>query len=264
MVGNITALTDERDGNTYTVAKLEDYKCWMVENLRLDDSASLSVYNTNNPSLPLTNIYDSSTTSNHLSSTSSIAYNATTAPEGWCATNSSACDDQSRLRTDNIALFIDNTSTNYNASNNVYSYGNYYNWYSATAGHGKYGSGYGSGYNAPGDICPFGWHLPTGSASGDIYELNTALNDGAIDSVASNRMRSFPNNFVFSGDVSTNASSSYIYNRNSQAYYWTASAVSSTGAFFMQLSEASVVPSTGQSVFKYSGRAIRCVTLPLG
>ena len=163
--GEVTALKDTRDNNVYAVAKLADNKCWMIENLRLDDSAELSSTNTHSPSLPLTNIYDSSTTSNHLSSTSSLAYDATTAPEGWCSTDSSACDDQSRLRTDNTTLFTDNTSSSYNAESNVYSYGNYYNWYSATAGHGKYGSSYGSGYTAPGDICPAGWHLPTGGSA---------------------------------------------------------------------------------------------------
>ena len=30
------ALTDARDNNTYTVARLADGKCWMTENLRLD------------------------------------------------------------------------------------------------------------------------------------------------------------------------------------------------------------------------------------
>ena len=128
--GATTALTDERDGNTYAVAKLADNKCWMIENLRLADKdannndINLSSTNTHNPSLPLTNIYDSSTTSNHLSPTSSVAYDATTAPEGWCTTNSSACDDQSRLRTDNTTLFANNTSSSYSPLSNVYSYTN--------------------------------------------------------------------------------------------------------------------------------------------
>ena len=180
-LSSVTALTDERDGNTYAIAKLADGKCWTIENLRLADKDSnnndinLSSTNTHNPSLPLTNIYDSSTTSNHLSPTSSVAYDATNAPEGWCSTNSSACDDQSRLRTDNTVLFTSNTASGYIATSNVYSYGNYYNWYSATAGHGKYGSSYGGSFTSPGDICPYGWHLPTGTSSGEYCALNTAI-----------------------------------------------------------------------------------------
>ena len=39
--GETTALTDLRDGDVYTVAKLADGKCWMTENLRLDSEDSI-------------------------------------------------------------------------------------------------------------------------------------------------------------------------------------------------------------------------------
>ena len=256
--GTVTALTDSRDNNTYAVAKLADGKCWTIENLRLDNTPEISSANTHNPSLPLTNIYDSSTTSNHLSPTSSLAYNTTTAPEGWCTTNSAACDNQSRLRTDNTTLFTDNTSSSYSASSNVYSYGNYYNWYSATAGHGKYGSSYGRGYVASGDICPAGWHLPTGgSASAEFGALDVVMSGtGANQSTAeaSNRWRTYPNNFVYSGHV--NGSS--VNNRNSNGYYWSSSAYSSSVAYGLYLSSSLVGPGTNFDG-EYYGWMVRCV-----
>ncbi|MBR3246384.1 hypothetical protein IKF87_00660 [Candidatus Saccharibacteria bacterium] len=262
--GATTALTDERDGNTYAVAKLADGKCWTIENLRLADKDSsnndieLSSTNTHNPSLPLTNIYDSSTTSYHLSPTSSLDYDATTAPEGWCTTNSAACDDQSRLRTDNTTLFTDNTSSNYSTSNNVYSYGNYYNWYSATAGHGKYGSSYGSGYTSPGDICPAGWHLPTGgSATAEFGALDVAMGGtGAYQSTAeaSNRWRSYPNNFVYSGYVD----GSSVNGRGAYGFYWSSSANYSNLAYNLYFYSSYVYPGTYRSI-KYYGRMARCV-----
>ena len=255
--GEVTALKDSRDNNVYAVAKLADYKCWMIENLRLDNIPELSDSNTNNPSLPLTNIYDSSTTSNHLSPTSSLAYDATTAPEGWCSTDSSACDDQSRLRTDNTTLFTDNTSSSYNAESNVYSYGNYYNWYSATAGHGKYGSSYGSGYTAPGDICPAGWHLPTGgSATAEFGALDIAMGGtGATQSTAeaSNRWRTHPNNFVYSGGAGSS-----VYFRDSGGFYWSSSAYNSSLAYNLYLYGNYVSPGTVYPS-KYDGRMARCV-----
>ena len=59
---SITALTDQRDGNVYTIAKLADENCWMVENLRLDNTPELSATNTNinstNSTLPITNVYN--------------------------------------------------------------------------------------------------------------------------------------------------------------------------------------------------------------
>ena len=259
--GATTALTDERDGNTYAVAKLADGKCWTIENLRLADKDSsnndieLSSTNTHNPSLPLTNIYDSSTTSYHLSPTSSLAYDTTTAPEGWCTTNSAACDDQSRLRTDNTTLFTDNTSSNYSTSNNVYSYGNYYNWYSATAGNGTYSKASG---NTAGDICPAGWHLPTGgSATAEFGALDVAMGGtGAYQSTAeaSNRWRSYPNNFVYSGYVY----GSSVSNRGAYGLYWSSSAINSSYAYGLFFNSSSVDPGVNGD-YKYGGRMARCV-----
>ena len=266
--GEVTALKDARDNNVYAVAKLADGKCWMIENLRLADKdannnyINLSSTNTHNPSLPLTNIYDSSTTSNHLSPTSSVAYDATTAPEGWCTTNSSACDDQSRLRTDNTTLFANNTSSSYSPLSNVYSYGNYYNWYSATAGHGKYGSSYASGYTAPGDLCPAGWHLPTGgNASAEFGVLDVAMGgtgayqSGNAGTAMSKVYRSYPNNFVYSGGVHGASDGS----RSSGGYYWSSSAGSSSRAYGLVFGSSYVYPGTS-NVNKYYGRSIRCLS----
>lgn len=50
--GEVTALTDMRDGNTYAIAKYNDDKCWMMENLRLDFSnldVAINSQNTNKP-----------------------------------------------------------------------------------------------------------------------------------------------------------------------------------------------------------------------
>ena len=156
------------------------------------------------------------------------------------------------LATNNTTLFTNNTASGYSASSNVYSYGNYYNWYSATAGHGKYGSSYASGYIAPGDICPAGWHLPTGNTTGEYYALNTALNAGATDSTASNGLRSYPNNFVYSGYVH----SSLFVNRSYSGSYWSSSAYDSGSAYNLGLDNVN----PGTSYYpKYGGRTVRCV-----
>ena len=273
--GATTALTDERDNSTYAVAKLADGKCWMIENLRLADKDSsnndieLSSTNTHNPSTPLNNSWyyknqqGTLTTSNHLSATSDPT--STNPDTAWCQTNSSDCDDQSMLATNNTTLFTNNTASGYSANSNVYSYGNYYNWYSATAGHGKYGSSYGSNFTAPGDICPAGWRLPTGKdATGDFGLLDIALGGtgagsnpvttptGATMSLA---YRSYPNNFVYSGSVA----GSSVYNRNSYGYYWSASGNNSNSAYSMLFYSTSVSPGTGNA-YKYSGWMVRCLS----
>ena len=254
-LSSVTALTDDRDGNTYAIARLADNRCWMIENLRLDDSVALSSNNTNYPSLPLTNNYDLNTISNHLSATSSVEYNATTAPEGWCMINTSACIDQSRLRTDNTTQFVNNTTSNYSPAGNIYSFGNYYNWYSATAGHGKYGNDYGSGYTAPGDICPVGWHLPEGGTYSDFNTLDTIINDGETEgSEATNRFRAYPNNYIYSGTASLGE----INERNESGQYWSATADYSNRALPFMLYEDFIY--TGIYGFgKWDGRTVRCI-----
>ena len=253
--GATTALTDERDGNTYAVAKLADGKCWTIENLRLDDSAELSSANTHNPSLPLNNSWyyknqqGTLTTSNHLSATSEPT--STDPDTAWCQTNSSDCDDQSMLATNNTTLFTNNTSSSYSASSNVYSYGNYYNWYSVTAGHGTYSKSSG---NVSGDICPAGWHLPTGGTSGEFRSLNTALSGTDTGNTASNNLRSYPNNFVYSGYVS----GSSVNVRNSLGRYWSSSASNSNDAYNLYLSSSYVYPGTYNNN-KYFGWLARCV-----
>ena len=253
--GSVTALTDTRDDDTYAVAKLVDGKCWMIENLRLADKddnnndISLDSTNTHNPSLPLTNSWyyyntqTTLTTSSHLSSTVDPTQTA------WCNTYSSNCEDQSMLATNNTTLFTNNTASSYSASSNVYSYGNYYNWYSATAGHGTYGKTSG---NTAGDICPVGWHLPTGDTTGEYHALNTALNAGATDSTASNNLRSYPNNFVFSGYISA----SILY-RNSYGNYWSSSGGNNYNAYYLYFYSGYVNPDYSSS--KYGGWMVRCI-----
>ena len=240
--GAVTALTDERDADTYAVAKLADGKCWMIENLRLDDSAELSSTNTHNPSLPLTNVYsENPTTSNHLSPTTDPTQTA------WCETKSSACIDQSMLATNNTTLYTNNTSSSYSASSDVYSYGNYYNWYSATAGNGKYST---SG-TVSGDICPAGWHLPTGDTTGEFYALNTVINSGASNTSAG--LRAYPANFVYSGYVG-----GIITRRNFDGCYWSASGYGSSNAHNMSFYSTSVYPASLNS--KWIGKMVRCLS----
>ena len=268
--GATTALTDERDGNTYAIAKLADGKCWTIENLRLADKDAsnndieLSSTNTHNPSLPLNNSWyynnqqGTLTTSNHLSATSDPT--STDPDTAWCTASSSDCNDQSILATNNTILFTNNTSSSYSTGSNVYSYGNYYNWYSATAGHGKYGDSYGSGYTAPGDICPAGWHLPTGgSATAEFGALDVAMGGTGGDyqstAEASNRWRSYPNNFVYSGGVGGPS----VSDRGSYGFYWSSSASNSSLAYNLYLHSSYVSPGTSNGS-KYFGRVARCIS----
>ena len=284
-IGAVTALTDQRDGDTYAVAKLADGNCWMIENLRLADKDSsnndviLSSANTNNPSLPLTNVYDSNSTSNHLSPTSAVAYNATTAPEGWTTTcttaNSAVCYNQSRIRTDNTA---NRATNNPNVNASTYSYGNYYNWYSATAGNGTYSY---STYNSSvgGDICPTGWRLPKGGDktrienNGDNEFWNlvvVALNNGVLpanyssstlpyydgdtEATPANLLRSYPNNFLYSGYVKGGS----LLGRGTYGEYWSSTTRGDLASYYLKLYNSDVYPGT-DNYYKSYGMSVRCL-----
>ena len=280
------------------MAKLADNKCWMIENLRLADThtegntvvpTTLTTTNTNNPLndndptnpiVTLKHNYSDTQTFTNLSPASSVAYNESTAPEGWCTTNSAACDDQSRLRTDNTASRVSYQATDtMSASANLYSYGNYYNWYSATAGNGTYSFSTNNN-SVGGDLCPAGWKLPKGGnkirieSNGDNEFWNltvVALNNNTLPANysssnypyytgdpegkdASKLLRTYPNNLLYSGTV--NGAS--IYGRGDGGLYWSSTASNSSGAYGLSLNSSGVYPGTG-NFYKYYGRAVRCL-----
>ncbi|MDO4746931.1 MAG: FISUMP domain-containing protein [Candidatus Saccharibacteria bacterium] len=297
-LNSVSALTDTRDNQTYAIAKLADSKCWMIENLRLADThqegnntvaTTLTLANTNNPLNDSTDVtmkhnYTDTQTYNTLSNTSSAAYNADTAPDGWCTTNSAACDDQSRLRTDNTANRVTYTANhNMSTSANLYSYGNYYNWYSATAGRGTYGFSTNNNSTA-GDLCPAGWKLPQGgnktriesNDDNDFWNLVVdALNGGINPSNYASQtypyytgsaeaspvdaiIRTWPNNFLHSGIVY----GASLYDRGSDGNYWSSTANSSGRAFSLHFGSTGVSPGANDGGNKYLGWAIRCISSP--
>ena len=286
-LSSVSAFTDSRDNNTYAIAKLADGKCWMIENLRLDNSATLTIANTNKPLNDGTNVtlkhnYTDTTTSNTLSPTSNVAYNADTAPDGWCDTNSAACDDQSRLRTDNTANRL-TYAENQNVTSqdaNIYSYGNYYNWYSATAGNGTYSFSTDNN-SVAGDLCPTGWRLPKGgnktriesNDDNEFWNLTVdALNGGVAPANYSSstypnyngsteagpvdkKLRSYPNNYLHSGY----ANGGSLNGRGSFGGFWSSAAYSTNSAYFLNLNSFYVYPGTNNNNYKYSGRPVRCL-----
>ncbi len=255
-LSSVTALTDTRDGNIYAVARLADGKCWMIENLRLDDSATLTTTNTHNPLHDTNNtviLNANGTTASHLAA----SYSGT-----WCSNNISACDNQTMLNTNNTRLSDSSLTPSYSANNAVskwYGYGNYYNWYSATAGNGTYDKSPG---NVDGDLCPTGWHLPYGgdgtgtgggNTAGGFYYLNTQMSNDT-SAQGSKDWRTYPNNFVYSGYWS----STRAYTRSTHGDYWSSSAGDSHYAYYLILESSNVKPGT-KNYFKYFGLSVRCV-----
>ncbi|MBR3169334.1 BspA family leucine-rich repeat surface protein, partial [Candidatus Saccharibacteria bacterium] len=242
--GSVTALKDTRDNNVYAVAKLKDDNCWIIENFRLDPATTtITALNTHNPT-------PNFITESQASGGASLSVNT------MCNSNNSTCFDQLQYNTNSSNRTL---TQSYNTDgNNVawYAYGTYYNWYTATAGNGTYSStstsGPGEDGNVAGDLCPLGWHLPTGNTNGEYNALNTAINNGATNSDAN--WRKYPNNFVWSADYNnTKRNSSYTNGR-----IWTATASENLKAYRIGY-KTSEVTASSNTYNKWDGFIIRCV-----
>ena len=254
-IGDVVALTDNRDNSVYTVGKLADGGCWMMENLRLSSDATLNNENTDHPAI------------SKLSA--SI--------DDWCLDSSSVCLDVSKINTNNISFNGVNASGNkllavdtlrsldYAAEDSFvsalqwFSYGNLYNWYSATAGTGTRAVDDG---NATGSICPAGWHLPSGGPGGEFAQFDVALggtgdSDSQDDTQEGTEMsaiyRSYPNNYVYSGYWNM-MGARY---RGFFGYYWFSTASSESGVYRFLLADTMALPSDNFGD-KYYGFAVRC------
>ena len=228
--GQMIALTDNRDGNVYTVAKLADNNCWMTENLRLDSRAAITAENTDHPAkdfqLPGSN-------------------------DRWCWEGTEECIDRPYINTNNTNIggknslnqFLISTpgyirdfrnidpyeSIGSNGDNySWYAYGNYYNWNAATAGTGTYDidASIEEKTEATGSICPIGWRLPKGdSSNGGFINLDIQMggNGGAqYDPEIINNWLSFPSNFVyqgFLGNIGSDSSTRTIFRGYAGGYY---------------------------------------------
>ncbi|MBR5621001.1 hypothetical protein IKW75_00755 [Candidatus Saccharibacteria bacterium] len=145
----------------------------------------------------------------------------------WCKEDSSTCIDQS------MVIDSDNGA-----------YGTYYNWYAATAGTGTRDL---VSAEAPDSICPKGWRLPTGSASG---EFGTLYNE--YPSVSA--MLNGPMGFTLSGYRSGNEFSGIMSgsaNWSSTGYYLT------QYAYNIDINLTGTVSQGGAS--KFNGLTIRCI-----
>ena len=258
-LSSVSALTDQRDNQTYAIAKLADGKCWMIENLRLDNQYTVG-NNQTDPSVTnesLSQGYNPSFIGLAEPEESANFSNSTTANSLY--TTETNVEGKNTISGDNLGYRFprynnDNTSqretSTTNTSVNTYSYGNYYTWAAVIADTTRYTSG---NHNTT-SICPTGWHIPTGKTSGEYYALNTNANSGATNK--SKGLRAYPTNFLYSGRFI----SSLADNRGSEGDYWSSTADSAAGvSYHLRLTRGFVAPAGTFSEARYYGFSARCV-----
>ena len=277
--GTVIALKDERDDDVYAVAKLADGKWWMIEDLRLDYT------NSDNSTGTLSQGYGGQFEGLAQPETANFAFVTT-------ANSLYKSDDSGDIRGVNGATLSDigtkkvpegrfprynnqntvsrKSSGSYTRDSNIYSYGNYYTWAAALANTNNYNSptatdGDGkTSETANTSICPSGWRLPYGRSTGNgntpggFYYLSYKLNNNSYvtNATASNKLRSYPNNFVYSGDVNSRS----INSRGQLGQYLSSTAASDVYFYALSFSATVVNPGTsGGGCYKYYGWPIRCV-----
>ena len=159
-IGTTATLTDKRDNNTYTIAKLPDNNCWMTQNLRLSSGRTLTPEDSNvtsNWEFPTGSLTSSSSYTEARSTVSSNTsyggyYNYCAASAGSACSyyvaqdaTQDICPKGWRLPTLNefegitsyASAFSPVYSGNYSGIT-LDSAGSYGSWWSATAGYGDH------------------------------------------------------------------------------------------------------------------------------
>lgn len=151
-----TRAVDRRDNHTYWVQQLADGKCWMLTNLAYAGGG--------------TNTYgDVKTMTNGASD--SFTY---TQPRYFIPLNANPTSGSTDP----------STSTDGGATNPQYGY--MYNWCAAMGGQMTAACANGTvpSPNVNTSVCPAGWRLPVGGASGEFTALNVAINGGATNTTS--------------------------------------------------------------------------------
>jgi len=250
-IGDTATLTDSRDGTSYTVGKLADGKCWMLDNLALDLTSSTVLNSMNN-----TNTNASDTTLGYLKGTSTGTTSdqyATAAVSNWTSSYSYSYSAPLVNMTSKDVIPTDATSTA-----GGYKVGGYYNYCAASAGSYCYGNGtsYGtSSGNATEDICPAGWRMPTGSTSGEFSALANAIYGSTSltsDATAYANYRSalhLPlSGYFFNG--SPNSQGSY-------GYWWSSTRGNNLGMYGLGVNTSTINPA--DSYDRNNGFSLRCM-----
>lgn len=253
-VGDIVSLTDERNGQTYRIKKMQDEKCWMVDNMKYKGEG-----------ITISNIGDG-TEGITLNDTDG-RYNTVDGTDSEAASGTGTNWDKAFYNNPMVASYCygDSIQSSYTKC------GYLYNWYAATAGSGTYSVDT-QGTNIADSICPTGWRLPSATsddtsptASGtsfvaaDLAVLNASMNAGSLTpgSTTSNYYAGWQFTGAWSGVFSGAWDSGFGY-LGSYGHYWSSTANSSTSARYLNFSNSFIDSGNGRNG-KYSGRATRCV-----
>jgi uncharacterized protein (TIGR02145 family) len=233
-IGDKVVLRDTRNDQNYRVRKMEDGHCWMIDNMKLAD---VTLHSSDSKVASDYNLMavDNSTTG--LDYDTPYLKDPTTG-----STERDNCIYGTTIDPDSL------TGCGY-----------LYSWSAATAGTGD---GISSG-NASGSICPSGgWHLPTGTATGEFAVLNGSMLAGAPATASTANTDDSRSNWwatgPFSGAYSGFFSGSTWGNQGDYSRWWSSTANTSEAAYEVAVYYNHLSPGTG-AFGRYLGLAVRCI-----
>ena len=249
-VGATGTLVDSRDNTTYTVGRLKDGNCWMLDNLALDPTDATTAQNMNE-----TNTNATATAINNLlhggSTTtgwSNVAVENKTS--GWNTTSPNNAYEYPYINN----ASKNTTVTSYGAGNGKV--GVYYNYCAASASTYCYASGQGVDVpdtiiDAPQDICPAGWRMPTGGPTGEYLAVAQKYSSTATETDSLQ--------YNFSTPLSGYFYSSSAFNQGSSGFWWSSTYYDSSSMYDLNDSPTNVYPSSVSSSYRLNGRSMRCL-----
>ena len=268
-----TQLVDIRDNKLYWVAKLDDGKCWMTQNLDLDIVADSTNLTSNNTDLSTDeSVYTAGDTiyvlrgagntygytyengiSTWIPERSTIAYNQLNSTN-WQNSNTDPYS-YDRLDSNGNPVYPDSNVTQAMAGSHGLS-GNYYNWTASLASNDSTNA---TG-NPANSICPKGWRLPnvTNKEFGNLlvqYDIiNTNTSTSYINGVSSvNSMGASPLYFV-RGGVVFGGSLNYS---GSNGVYWSSTLLNGPRAYYLDYNSSSIDPQHYDN--RSIGWSVRCL-----
>ena len=246
--GDTITLIDSRDNKTYLVGKLADGNFWMMDNLALDLSDSsvqtnLSSSTTNATDEALDYLINGGGSSPYPTT----GLKAITASGGsWTNSYNIPYIATGKDGTDYTTLSV----TSYGKGSGKV--GIYYNYCAASAGSYCYTRGNGVDkadtlIDAPYDICPAGWRMPTSTSNGEYRALYTAYSSVA-DSLR----------VALSTPLSGYFYDGSAFSQGSYGYFWSSTYDGGSGMYYLYVNSSSVGPSNGNG-YRYYGYSVRCL-----
>lgn len=213
-------LTDSRDGQDYTVKKING-QLWMTRNLAIGCNGSGSTYGSSVKSVRLTST-DSNLSGSWSTTTVLLSVTANNSSTGGADTAAMQCSP---------------------------TYGAWYNYPAATA---ETITGSRNSTNTTNDICPLNWHLPTGPNTTSDTDFNKLVGNTTSGwQATASSLNAF--DAVAGGYYASN------YPRDTgYGYWWSAVASDVTYRYYLGYNKGASQFTGGHTSARYGGVYVRC------